>query len=154
MSLELLGVGLADSIPFSIGPADAITVSDAASGAGRGGKAAPSKPSMATAPPPKVIALRIFDDDAGRFARSLADVGGGLLVVSQFTLYADCRKGRRPSFADAASAPQAEALYESFVARAREGRVPVATGQFGARMAVALVNDGPVTLVVDTAGDA
>jgi D-tyrosyl-tRNA(Tyr) deacylase len=102
----------------------------------------------------KVIALRIFDDDAGRFARSLADVGGGLLVVSQFTLYADCRKGRRPSFADAAPAPQAEALYESFVARARESRVPVATGRFGARMAVALVNDGPVTLVVDTAGEA
>jgi D-tyrosyl-tRNA(Tyr) deacylase len=102
----------------------------------------------------KVARLRLFPDGDGRFDRSLLDVNGAALVVSQFTLYADCRKGRRPSFADAAPAAQAEALYESFVARAREGRVPVATGQFGARMAVALVNDGPVTLVVDTAGDA
>ena len=101
----------------------------------------------------KVIGLRVFDDEAGRFARSLEDVGGALLVVSQFTLYGDCRKGRRPSFTAAAPPERAEALYERFVARARESDVPVATGRFGARMALALVNDGPVTLVVDTAGE-
>jgi len=101
----------------------------------------------------KVIGLRVFDDEAGRFARSLEDVGGALLVVSQFTLYADCRKGRRPSFTAAAPPERAEALYERFVALARESDVPVATGRFGARMALALVNDGPVTLLVDTAGE-
>ena len=101
----------------------------------------------------KVLGLRVFDDEAGRFAHSLEDVGGGLLVVSQFTLYGDCRKGRRPSFTAAAPPAQAEALYERFVARARESALPVATGRFGARMALALVNDGPVTLVFDTAGE-
>ena len=99
----------------------------------------------------KVIGLRVFDDEDGRFARSLEDVGGALLVVSQFTLYADCRKGRRPSFTAAAPPAQAEELYERFIASARATTVPVATGRFGARMAVALVNDGPVTLLLDTA---
>jgi D-tyrosyl-tRNA(Tyr) deacylase len=99
----------------------------------------------------KVVALRVFEDDAGRFAHSLAEVGGALLVVSQFTLYADTGKGRRPSFTEAAAPERAEALYERFVAAAREERVPVATGRFRARMALALVNDGPVTLVLDTA---
>ena len=98
----------------------------------------------------KIVGLRIFEDQAGRFARALDDVGGALLVVSQFTLYADCRKGRRPSFTDAAQPERAEQLYERFVACAREGTVPVATGRFGARMVLALVNDGPVTLVLDT----
>jgi D-tyrosyl-tRNA(Tyr) deacylase len=99
----------------------------------------------------KVVALRIFDDQAGRFAHGLDEVGGGLLVVSQFTLYGDCRKGRRPSFTDAATPERARALYEAFVARARD-RVPgVATGRFGARMALSVVNDGPVTLILDTA---
>jgi D-aminoacyl-tRNA deacylase len=98
----------------------------------------------------KIVGLRIFEDQAGRFAHGLDDVGGALLVVSQFTLYADCRKGRRPSFTDAAPPERAEQLYERFVTCAREGTVPVATGRFGARMALALVNDGPVTLVLDT----
>ena len=100
----------------------------------------------------KIVGLRLFDDDAGRFARGLDEIGGGLLVVSQFTLYGDCRKGRRPSFTDAAPPERAEALYEHFVARARDAAVPVETGRFGARMALALTNDGPVTVVLDTAG--
>ncbi len=99
----------------------------------------------------KIVALRVFEDETGRLARSLAQVGGGLLVVSQFTLYADCRAGRRPSFTAAAPAPHAEALYGRFVDRARDHSVPVATGRFGAKMRLALVNDGPVTLVLDTA---
>jgi D-aminoacyl-tRNA deacylase len=102
----------------------------------------------------KIIGLRVFEDETGRFARGLDEVGGGLLVVSQFTLYGDCRKGRRPSFTDAAPPERAEALYAHFVARARATAVPVATGRFGARMALALVNDGPVTLLLDTAAGA
>ena len=101
----------------------------------------------------KIIALRVFEDDAGRFAHSLADVQGALLVVSQFTLYGDVRGGRRPSFTEAAPAGQAETLYERFVERARADGVPVSTGRFRAHMALALVNDGPVTLVLDTAGN-
>jgi len=99
----------------------------------------------------RIVGLRVFEDDAGRFARGLEDVGGDLLVVSQFTLYGDCRKGRRPSFTDAAPPARAEALYETFVAGARRAGHRVSTGRFGARMALALVNDGPVTLVLDTA---
>lgn len=103
----------------------------------------------------KILGLRIFQDDDGRFAHAVGDVGGGLLVVSQFTLFGDCRKGRRPSFTDAAPADHARALYEHFVHVARQGAVPVATGTFQAHMQVALVNDGPVTLCLDTAaGDA
>ena len=100
----------------------------------------------------KIVGLRVFEDEAGRFAHSVAEVGGALLVVSQFTLYGDCRAGRRPSFTAAAPAAHAEELYERFVAHARTGPVPVSTGRFGARMAVALVNDGPVTLLLDTEG--
>jgi D-tyrosyl-tRNA(Tyr) deacylase len=99
----------------------------------------------------KIVGLRIFDDDAGQMNRALDDVGGALLVVSQFTLHADCRRGRRPSFAAAAAAPQAEALYDHFVAAARASQVPVETGRFQAHMALALVNDGPVTIILDTA---
>ena len=102
----------------------------------------------------KVIGLRVFEDDDGKFARSVEDVGGALLVVSQFTLYGDASRGRRPSFTEAAPPAQAEALYERFVAQARGGPVPVATGRFRAHMAVALVNDGPVTLLLDTAAGA
>jgi D-aminoacyl-tRNA deacylase len=95
----------------------------------------------------KVARLRIFEA-AGRFDRSLLDVGGAALVVSQFTLIADTRKGNRPSFTDAASPEAAEPLYEVFCAALRELGVPVQTGRFGARMAVNLVNDGPVTIVL------
>lgn len=99
----------------------------------------------------KIVGLRVFDDERGQMNKGLDEIGGALLVVSQFTLHADCRKGRRPSFQDAAPAVQAERLYERFLAQAREGAVPVESGRFQAHMAVALVNDGPVTLVLDTA---
>jgi D-tyrosyl-tRNA(Tyr) deacylase len=98
----------------------------------------------------KVAALRVFDDAEGRMNRSVADAGGGLLVVSQFTLYGDVRRGRRPSWIDAASPEVAEPLYELFVAEAR-ARVPlVATGSFRREMEVELVNDGPVTILLDS----
>ena len=96
----------------------------------------------------KVARLRIFEDDEGRFDRSVVDTGGSALVVSQFTLIADTRKGNRPSFGDAARPEQAEPLYEAFCTALREAGVPVETGVFGARMAVELVNDGPVTIVL------
>ncbi len=97
----------------------------------------------------KLARLRIFADGAGRFDRSLLDTGGGALVVSQFTLLADTGKGNRPSFAAAAPPEVAEPLYERFVAALREHGVPVETGVFGARMSVELVNDGPVTIVLE-----
>jgi D-tyrosyl-tRNA(Tyr) deacylase len=99
----------------------------------------------------KVVGLRVFEDDAGKMNRSLAEVGGAMLVVSQFTLYGDCRRGRRPSFTAAAPPELAERLYEAFVARVREAGVEVATGVFREHMWVSLVNDGPVTLWIDTA---
>jgi D-aminoacyl-tRNA deacylase len=98
----------------------------------------------------KIANLRIFADDAGRFDRSLLDVAGAALVVSQFTLYADTRKGRRPSFTDAALPEVAEPLVNSFVEALRARGVVVQTGRFGAMMQVALVNDGPVTIVLDS----
>jgi D-tyrosyl-tRNA(Tyr) deacylase len=98
----------------------------------------------------KVVSLRIFNDADGKMNCSLAEVGGGVLVVSQFTLYGDCRKGRRPSFVDAAGPEQAIPLYEAFVNAVRAQGVPTATGRFGAMMQVELVNDGPVTLIVDS----
>jgi D-aminoacyl-tRNA deacylase len=97
----------------------------------------------------KIARLRIFEDERGRFARSLLDVGGGALAVSQFTLVADTAKGNRPSFGHAASPELAEPLYERFCAELASLGVPVAKGVFGARMAVQLVNDGPVTIVLD-----
>ena len=98
----------------------------------------------------KIVNLRIFGDQAGKMNRSLLDTGGALLVVSQFTLYGDCRKGRRPGF-DAAAGPElARALYEHFVATARATGVRVETGVFQAHMAVSLTNDGPVTLLVES----
>ena len=99
----------------------------------------------------KILGLRLFADAEDKMNLPLADVDGSLLVVSQFTLYGDARKGRRPSFIDAARPEVAIPLYERFVARAREDGVRVATGRFGAHMMLALVNDGPVTLVLDTA---
>lgn len=99
----------------------------------------------------KLVNLRVFEDADGKMNRSLLDVGGAILVVSQFTLFGDCRKGRRPSFTDAAPPELAERLYNEFVARVRALGVEVATGVFRAHMDVALVNDGPVTLWIDTA---
>lgn len=99
----------------------------------------------------KVAGLRIFEDDDGKMNRSVEDIGGGVLVVSQFTLYGDCRKGRRPSFAKALEPRAAAALVDRFVALLRERGLAVATGEFGAMMKVALVNDGPVTLLIDSA---
>jgi D-tyrosyl-tRNA(Tyr) deacylase len=98
----------------------------------------------------KVVGLRIFVDDAGKMNRSLSDISGEVLVVSQFTLYGDCRKGRRPSFIDAAPPEIAIHLYEAFVQAVRAQGITTATGRFGAMMQVELVNDGPVTLIVDS----
>jgi D-tyrosyl-tRNA(Tyr) deacylase len=99
----------------------------------------------------KIAGLRLFEDAAGKMNLGLAEIGGAVLVVSQFTLYGDARKGRRPSFIEAARPEQAEPLIAYFVAQLRGQGLTVATGQFQAHMAVALVNDGPVTLWLDTA---
>ena len=98
----------------------------------------------------KICKLRIFEDENGKTNLSLAEVGGGLLVVSQFTLYADCRKGNRPSFTKAGSPQQAEELYEYFLGRCRERGFVVEHGVFGAHMEIELVNDGPFTLALDS----
>jgi D-tyrosyl-tRNA(Tyr) deacylase len=98
----------------------------------------------------KIAGLRIFNDEAGKMNRSVADVGGAVLVVSQFTLYGDCRKGRRPSFLGAATPDLAVPLYEAFVNALRALGLPVATGRFGAMMQVELINEGPVTLILDS----
>ena len=98
----------------------------------------------------KTIGLRIFDDAEGKMNLSLAEVGGAMLVVSQFTLLGDCRKGRRPSFIGAASPELAEKLYETFIAAVGVQGIPVATGRFRAMMDVELVNDGPVTILLDS----
>src|SRR5208282_6040881 len=98
----------------------------------------------------KIANLRVFDDDQGRMNRSLLEVGGQALCVSQFTLYGDCRKGRRPSYDQAAVPDQALLLYESFVESLRRRGIPTETGRFRAMMDVELVNDGPVTLLLDS----
>jgi D-tyrosyl-tRNA(Tyr) deacylase len=98
----------------------------------------------------KILGLRIFPDSAGKMNRNVVDAGGSLLVVSQFTLYGDCRKGRRPSFDEAAAAEHAEALYNCLVDKLRLGPVPVESGVFQAMMEVHLVNQGPVTILIDT----
>ncbi|MGI9455511.1 MAG: D-aminoacyl-tRNA deacylase [Aeoliella sp.] len=98
----------------------------------------------------KLAGLRIFEDDAGKMNLSLTDVGGAMLVVSQFTLFGDCKKGKRPSFIDAAPPELAEELYEQFVMSVSDKGIEVATGRFREQMAVALVNDGPVTLWVES----
>ena len=97
----------------------------------------------------RVVKLRIFEDDDGRFARDVRDAGGSVLAVSQFTLHADTSKGNRPSFSDAAPGPEAEPLYDAFCAAVAAEGLPVQRGQFGAHMQVELVNDGPVTIILD-----
>ena len=114
------------------------------------GVAAGDEPAVAARLAAKVANLRIFANEAGKFDRSVLDVGGEALVVSQFTLIADTAKGNRPSFTAAAGPEEAEPLYESFCAELEQFGVPVARGVFGARMEVELVNDGPVTIVLDT----
>src|SRR5436305_13414374 len=96
----------------------------------------------------KIAGLRVFEDSAGKMNLSLAEVGGAMLVISQFTLYGDCRHGRRPSFTDAAPPEMAERLYEAFVCVVKQAGVDVATGRFREHMLVSLVNDGPVLLGV------
>ena len=118
--LVLLGVGTGDS------DADAVTLAE------------------------KIAGLRVFEDDDRKMNLALNDVDGQMLVVSQFTLFGDCRKGRRPSFVDAARPEQAERLYESFVAEVRGRGIHVETGRFQTHMDVRLVNDGPVTLLLDS----
>jgi D-tyrosyl-tRNA(Tyr) deacylase len=125
----------------AIGPGFLILV-----GAGRGDRA--DDPERLAE---KVAHLRVFADDAGKMNRSLLDVGGEALVVSQFTLYADVRRGRRPSFTDAAEPDAASARVEAFAGALQDRGVGVALGLFGAHMRVELVNDGPVTLVIDAA---
>lgn len=98
----------------------------------------------------KIVHLRIFEDDAGKMNRSLLDIGGEMLVVSQFTLYGDCRRGRRPSYSDAAPLERARALYEYFIEKARQYGPRVETGIFQEMMDVELVNAGPVTLLLDS----
>lgn len=98
----------------------------------------------------KIVNLRVFGDDEGKMNRSLVEIGGSALIVSQFTLYGDSRRGRRPSFIEAASGALAESLYEAVCARVAEAGIPVEKGRFGAMMQVSLVNEGPVTLLLDS----
>lgn len=98
----------------------------------------------------KIAGLRIFNDAEGKFNRSIDEVAGAVLLVSQFTLHGDCRKGRRPSFIQAARPEKAIPLYEAVAAQLRERGLPVATGEFGAHMRVRLLNDGPVTILLDS----
>ena len=114
------------------------------------GVAGDDSESDAAAAAEKLVGLRVFEDEAGKMNRSVADAGGSVLAVSQFTLLGDCRKGRRPSFVAAARPERANEIYDAFVAAVRAAGVPCQTGVFRADMRVALVNDGPVTLLVDT----
>lgn len=110
----------------------------------------PDSPTDVTWMANKICGLRIFEDDEGKMNRSIQDVNGAMLIISQFTLLADCRKGRRPSFINAARPEKANPMYESFCEAVRAEEIEVATGIFQADMKVELVNDGPVTLVIDS----
>lgn len=114
------------------------------------GVAVDDQPADAVAVASKILGLRVFEDEAGKMNLSLAEVGGAVLAVSQFTLLADCRQGRRPSFTAAAPPELANRLYQEFIAEVRGLGIPVETGRFQADMQVALVNDGPVTLLIDS----
>jgi D-tyrosyl-tRNA(Tyr) deacylase len=98
----------------------------------------------------KLPDLRIFEDASGKFNRSLKEANGEILLVSQFTLYGDCKKGRRPSFSEAEEPTAAKTLYEQLILRLREQHIPIQTGEFQAKMEVHLINDGPVTLLLDS----
>ncbi len=98
----------------------------------------------------KIPDLRIFEDESGKFNLSLREIGGEILVVSQFTLFGDCRRGRRPSFTEAEEPSAAKYLYDQFILRLKERAIPVQTGEFQAKMEVHLINDGPVTLLLDS----
>lgn len=98
----------------------------------------------------KVVHLRIFEDESGKMNKSLTDIGGEMLIISQFTLYGDCRKGRRPGFSTAAPPAIAEPLYQQFIKEVKAKGITVATGTFQAEMQVELINDGPVTLLLDS----
>ncbi len=114
------------------------------------GVAADDQRQDAIATAAKIVGLRVFEDDEGKMNRSLSDVGGAVLAVSQFTLLGDCRTGRRPSFIAAAPPELADQLYQEFIAEVRGQGIPVQTGRFQADMQVSLVNDGPVTLLIDS----
>jgi D-aminoacyl-tRNA deacylase len=114
------------------------------------GVAADDQREDAVATAAKIVGLRVFEDDVGKMNRSLSEVGGAVLAVSQFTLLGDCRTGRRPSFVAAAPPELANRLYQEFIAEVRGQGIPVATGRFQAAMQVSLVNDGPVTLLIDS----
>ena len=132
-------VSVADSLVGAIGPGLCVLL----------GVAHDDGPETAASLARKIAHLRIFPNAEGRFDLSLLDTGGGALVISQFTLIADTARGQRPSFSDAASPDHAKEIYELFVQELRQQKVAVETGSFGATMAVELINDGPVTLVLD-----
>jgi len=132
-------VSVANEIVGKIGPGMCVFV-----GIGRSDSEA-----KASALADKIRSLRVFEDDQGKMNRSLADMQGAMLVVSQFTLYADCKKGNRPSFTAAAPPAEAQRLYDLFVERLRSSGLNVTTGRFQAKMSVSLVNDGPVTFILE-----
>ena len=133
-------VSVGDEIVARIGPGLMVLL----------GVAKEDRPSDAAYLADKISHLRIFEDDFGKMNRSLLETGGSMLVVSQFTLLGDCRKGRRPSFIKAAVPHEADRLYETFIGCVRDKGIEVRTGRFRTMMSVALINDGPVTIIIET----